>query len=238
MLTMGKCGAMHVSNKESSLCRNIHILMLERSISGNLLMTEGLEQASQWLEMYGHDLEIMNPNPGWVEVGSNLGSTSVLSCTRTKIGKCISWFKIFMNRPHCYGIFILMILQGRYCWFVCFCGPWVHKLGYIWWSQSFNFASVMCGVLFSCASNWFHDVYIRVSNDPFKIKRIAKLKRDLIIGSNWCREQLTKCLGWSGTMWTLQLVKLGNMGTVSCLGGGRRSLSDLVLVENHATFDA
>ena len=47
------------------------------------LMAEWLEQASQWHEMYCHDLEVMSSNPGWVELGV-LGS-SALSCTRSKI---------------------------------------------------------------------------------------------------------------------------------------------------------
>ena len=34
------------------------------------LMAEWLEQASQWHEMYCHDLEVMSSNPGWVELVS------------------------------------------------------------------------------------------------------------------------------------------------------------------------
>ena len=32
-------------------------------------MAKGLEQASQWHEMYCHDLEITSLNPDWVELG-------------------------------------------------------------------------------------------------------------------------------------------------------------------------
>ena len=33
------------------------------------LMAEWLEQPSQWLEMYCHDLEVMSSSPGRVELG-------------------------------------------------------------------------------------------------------------------------------------------------------------------------
>ena len=46
-------------------------------------MAKWLEQASQWHEMYCHDLEVMSLNPGQVELGV-LG-TSVLSRTWIKI---------------------------------------------------------------------------------------------------------------------------------------------------------
>ena len=39
-------------------------------------MTEWLEQASHWHELYCHDLEVMSSNPGRVEHGVH--STSVL----------------------------------------------------------------------------------------------------------------------------------------------------------------
>ena len=45
-------------------------------------MSEWLDQASKWHEMYCYDLEVMSLNPGWVELGV-LG-TSVLSHTWTK----------------------------------------------------------------------------------------------------------------------------------------------------------
>ena len=45
-------------------------------------MAEWLEQASQWLEVYCHDLEVVSSKPGWVELG--VRSTSVLSRTWTK----------------------------------------------------------------------------------------------------------------------------------------------------------
>ena len=43
------------------------------------LMARWLEQASQWHEMYCHDLKVMSLNPGLAELG--IHSTSVLSCT-------------------------------------------------------------------------------------------------------------------------------------------------------------
>ena len=48
-------------------------------------MAEWLEQASQWHEMYCHDLEVMSSNPGRVELGVRIRSTSVISRTWTKI---------------------------------------------------------------------------------------------------------------------------------------------------------
>ena len=45
-------------------------------------MAEWLEQASQWHEMYCHDLEVMSSNPGQVELG--VRSTSALTRTWTK----------------------------------------------------------------------------------------------------------------------------------------------------------
>ena len=45
-------------------------------------MASWLEQASQWHEMYCHDLEVMSSNPGWVELC--VLSTSVLSHTWLK----------------------------------------------------------------------------------------------------------------------------------------------------------
>ena len=42
-------------------------------------MAEWLEQASQWHEMYCHDLEVMSLNPSQNELG--VCSTSVLSPT-------------------------------------------------------------------------------------------------------------------------------------------------------------
>ena len=46
------------------------------------LMAEWLEQASQFHEVYCHDLEVMSLNPGQVEVG--VRSTSVSSRTWIK----------------------------------------------------------------------------------------------------------------------------------------------------------
>ena len=51
-------------------------------ISLMALMAKWLEQASQWHEMYCHDLEVTSSNPGRVELGVH--STSVLSRTWTK----------------------------------------------------------------------------------------------------------------------------------------------------------
>ena len=51
-------------------------------------MAKWLEQASQWHEMYGHDLEVMNSNPGRVEL--QVHGTSVLSRTWIKIKK-VNW---------------------------------------------------------------------------------------------------------------------------------------------------
>ena len=45
-------------------------------------MVEWWEQASQWHEMYCHDLEVMSSKPGRVELG--VRSTSALSRTWTK----------------------------------------------------------------------------------------------------------------------------------------------------------
>ena len=46
------------------------------------LMAKWLNQASQWHEMYCHDLEVMSSNPVWIELGMHI--TSVLSHTWTK----------------------------------------------------------------------------------------------------------------------------------------------------------
>ena len=47
-------------------------------------MAQWLEQAPQWHEVYCHDLEVMNSNPGRVELGVRSRPTSVLSYTWTK----------------------------------------------------------------------------------------------------------------------------------------------------------
>ena len=47
------------------------------------LRAEWLEQASQWHEMYCHDLEVMSLNPSRVKLGARC--TSVLSHTLIKI---------------------------------------------------------------------------------------------------------------------------------------------------------
>ena len=55
---------------------------LMKFITWKSLMTEWLEQASQWHEMYCHDLEAISLNLGRVELGVH--NTSVLSRTWTK----------------------------------------------------------------------------------------------------------------------------------------------------------
>ena len=54
------------------------------------LMVEWLEQASQWHEMYCHDLEVMSSNPGRVELGVH--SKSALSCTWTKLNRYCNYY--------------------------------------------------------------------------------------------------------------------------------------------------
>ena len=46
------------------------------------LMALWLEEASQWYELYCHDMEVMSSSPSWVELG--VYSTSVPSCIWTK----------------------------------------------------------------------------------------------------------------------------------------------------------
>ena len=53
------------------------------SLKKKSLMAEWLEQASQWHEMYCHDLEVMSLNPSRVELG--VRTPSVLSRTWTKL---------------------------------------------------------------------------------------------------------------------------------------------------------
>ena len=48
-------------------------------------MAKWLEQASQWHEMYCHDLEVMSSNPGRVELEVLAIGTSALSHTLIKI---------------------------------------------------------------------------------------------------------------------------------------------------------
>ena len=62
-------------------------------------MAKWLEQASQWHELYCHDLKVISSNPSWVELG--VRGTSVLSRTWTKniilvsivSHVCILWFE-------------------------------------------------------------------------------------------------------------------------------------------------
>ena len=57
-------------------------------------MVKWLEQASQWLEMYCHDLDAMSSNPAQAELG--VRSTSVLSRTWTKHNmRWIAWLDQF-----------------------------------------------------------------------------------------------------------------------------------------------
>ena len=51
-------------------------------ITGKSLMAKWLEQASQWHDMYYHDLDVMSSNPSGVELG--VQSTSVPNHTWTK----------------------------------------------------------------------------------------------------------------------------------------------------------
>ena len=57
--------------------KHCHKLLVRKS-----LMAEWLEQASQWHEMYSHNLEVMSSNPGRIELG--VRSTSVLNHILTK----------------------------------------------------------------------------------------------------------------------------------------------------------
>ena len=59
------------------------------------LMAEWLEQASLWYEMYCHDLEGMNSNRSWVELGLNIffssqdmikGLAELKAITRVQLG--------------------------------------------------------------------------------------------------------------------------------------------------------
>ena len=52
---------------------------MEYTIKKKSLMAMWLEQASQWHEMYCHDLKLMSLNPGRVELG--LRGTSILNRT-------------------------------------------------------------------------------------------------------------------------------------------------------------
>ena len=48
----------------------------------NITLKHAYQQASQWHELYCHDLEVMSSNPGWVKFG--VRGTSVISRTWTK----------------------------------------------------------------------------------------------------------------------------------------------------------
>ena len=57
-------------------------LLILRFLCKKSLMAKWLKQASQWHEMYCHDLEVMSSNPTQVELG--VRSTAALSGTWTK----------------------------------------------------------------------------------------------------------------------------------------------------------
>ena len=63
--------------QEPILLQNVSMLLGFKS-----LMAEWLEEASQWHDMYCHDLEAISSNPCQVELGVH--STSLLSRTWTK----------------------------------------------------------------------------------------------------------------------------------------------------------
>ena len=77
MVLMNKIEVLHLN-----VTLNLAAFLRDCVNEGKSLIAEWLEQASQWHEMYGHDLEVMSLNPGWVELG--VRSTSALSCTWTK----------------------------------------------------------------------------------------------------------------------------------------------------------
>ena len=76
------CVAIHLSLNQWSLNLDSDYYV-EKS-----LMAKWLEQASQWHEMYHHDLEVVSSNPGWFELG--VGNISVLSRTITWRGN-VEW---------------------------------------------------------------------------------------------------------------------------------------------------
>ena len=59
-------------------------------------MVEWLEQASQWHEMYCHDLEVMSSSPDRAELG--VRGTSVLRRTWTKKYKNIHLQKLLLKK--------------------------------------------------------------------------------------------------------------------------------------------
>ena len=62
-------------------------------------MAEWLEQASQWHDMYCHDLAVMSSNPGHVELG--VRSTSALSRTWSKNILSFFTFRYAGNNTNC-----------------------------------------------------------------------------------------------------------------------------------------
>ena len=86
-----------ISSSSPRSCNSLYSLVLLPCfhITGISLMAEWLEQASQWHEVYCHDLEviIMSSNPGHVELGVH--STSVSNCTWTK--NILSFFRFFQG---------------------------------------------------------------------------------------------------------------------------------------------
>ena len=80
------------------------------------LMAKWLEQASQWHEMYCHDLEVMSSNPGQVKLG--VRSTSVLSRTWSKnifLRKIPRYCNHLTKAKHLYtlNIWTLLLSEAR-----------------------------------------------------------------------------------------------------------------------------
>ena len=64
-------------------------------------MTKWLEQASQWHEMYSHDLEVMSSDPGLVKLG--VRSTSLLELTDGQVvraGISVIWNVLSWSGGH------------------------------------------------------------------------------------------------------------------------------------------
>ena len=75
-------GSFQLSTFSSNISMNVCMFsvcsIVRRLFSWVLLMAKWLEQASQWQEMYCHDLEIMSSNPSQVELGVHSTSVQVL----------------------------------------------------------------------------------------------------------------------------------------------------------------
>ena len=94
-----------MDNQRSLLIESV-VRTVER---GKSLMTEWLEQASQWHEVYCHDLEVVSLNPGRVKLGVH--STSLLSCTWARNVVIMSWLN--MNFTNYYILKSLMASVWR-----------------------------------------------------------------------------------------------------------------------------